>query len=253
MPSERVGSGPAAGSRGFMTRGRRLAFLATFGAGGLAALLWLGFWQLDRLEWKRGLIAEMEARAAGPALALSGEETAGPHEHRAAQATGRYDPTVPQVRYLTSIKGVGPGFRLIAAFELENGRRVLVDRGFAPEQAAPRGGETPALPSGPQTLTGRLRWPSEISAFTPEPNRTDFVWFARDVPSLAAALDTAPVLLVLTPENAARGGEAAPTWPKPAPVGVELPNNHLGYAVTWFAMAVIWLAMSLVLGFRSTA
>lgn len=233
-----------------MTRGRRLLFLATFGIGGLAVLLTLGFWQLSRLEWKLGLIQEMEARRAAPALLVSGSETPKSDEHRAARALGRYDAAAPQIRYLTSSKSTGPGFRLIAAFELESGGRILVDRGFAPETAAPRGGAAPAPPTGPQTLEGRLRWPREASSFTPQPNRTDMVWFARDAAGMAEALETAPVLLVLNARSGPQGADA-PRWPRPAPEAIELPNNHLGYAVTWFSLAAIWLAMSAILGFRT--
>lgn len=228
-----------------MSSVRRLSFLLIFGLGGAAVLLALGFWQLDRLEWKRALIAEIEARAAAPVLEATGEETGERFDHRAAVAIGAYPPGAPQIRYLTSLKGAGPGFRLIAPFVLRNGTRILIDRGFAPEAEAPRGGAAPALPAGEQRIEGRLRWPQERSAFTPDPNLGEMLWFAREVPSMAAALNAAPVLLAQATPAA-----GAPRWPKPMVESASLPDNHLGYAITWFSLAAIWVVMSAVFGFR---
>lgn len=225
---------------------RRLSFLLIFGLGGGILLLSLGIWQLERLQWKNALIAEMEARAGAPAVVVTGAETPGALDHRAAVAVGAYPPDARQIRYLTSIKGVGPGFRLIAPFKLANGARILIDRGFAPEAAAPRGGAAPAPPTGEQRIEGRLRWPQERSSFTPEPNRAEGLWFAREVDSLAEELDAKPVLLV-------QGASDAPGWPKPLPETLDLPNDHLGYAITWFALAAIWLVMSVLFGFRRSA
>lgn len=235
-----------------MSRGRRLLFLATFGLGGLALLLWLGVWQLDRLAWKQGLIAEIEARGAAAARPITGAETDAADNHRRALATGAFAPESP-LRYLTSQKGLGPGFRLIHAFTLESGLRILVDRGFAPEAVAPRGGPAPAPPAGLQRLEGRLRWPREASFFTPDPNQAERLWFARDVASMADALDAAPLLLVLTPPEDGAAAPDAPRWPEPRTEAIDLPNNHLGYAITWFALAAVWLVMSAVLGLRRAA
>lgn len=239
-----------------MSPARRIGFLLVFGLGGVALLVSLGVWQLQRLEWKRGLIARIEARAAAPALEATGRETREPFDHRAAIALGAYPEDAPQIRYLTSLKGLGPGFRLIAPFELRDGTRILIDRGFAPEAAAPRGGAAPAPPTGEQRIEGRLRWPNERSAFSPEPNREQMLWFAREVESMADALGTEPVLLVQEfrgqefQGQESRGEEGAGAWPKPLPSAVSLPDNHLGYAITWFSLAVIWLVMTALFGFR---
>lgn len=235
-----------------MSRIGRILFIVLFGLGGAGVLLSLGLWQMDRLLWKQELIQKIAQRAEREPSPVSGEETQERDEHRAATASGRYVTEAGQLRYLTSFKGVGPGFRLIAPFELAGGERILVDRGFAPEAVAPRLGEPPAPPSGEQTLRGVLRWPNETSRFTPEPDTEARIWFARDVASMAEQLGTAPVLLVLTPPP-----QAAPTalsrisWPAPAPVTIDLPNNHLGYALTWFSLTAIWLAMTGVFAFRT--
>lgn len=228
---------------------RRLLFLLIIGGGGLATLLSLAFWQVDRLTWKRELNAEIAARSDAKPLQVTGRETLDQDDHRAARATGRYLDEPSQIRYLTSIKGFGPGFRLIAPFELENGERILIDRGFAPESAAPRGGPAPAPPASARSVAGVLRWPNEASAFTPEPNLQDRIWFARDVIAMAEALGARPVMLVQAPPTAAPAGNVE--WPAPIFEKVALPNNHFGYAVTWFSLAAIWAAMTALWVFRT--
>ena len=51
-------------------------------------------------------------------------------------------------------------------------------------------------PTGTVTVTGNLQWPQETDSFTPEPDLRKNIWFARDVPAMAAALDTREVLVV---------------------------------------------------------
>lgn len=226
-----------------MSRGRRYLFILIVGLGGLAVLLSLGSWQVRRLAWKNDLIASLETRLAESPIALTGAETTGDHNFRRAVAEGAFRPT-PQdaktpARFLTSQTPYGPGFRAISAFELSNGVRVLVDRGFTPDQTA-----IPEPPEGPVALNGALHWPLEVGSFTPAPAIEEGRWFARDVPALAEALGTAPVMLVLSEP------ESAETWPQPVPVTVDLPNDHLGYAVTWFGLAAVWAAMSIALLLR---
>lgn len=227
---------------------RRLLFLAVVGGGGVVALLALGFWQLDRLAWKNARIAEIELRlAAAPAL-VQGSEAPADDNFQPATASGRFAGQ-RQARFLTSQRPHGPGFRLISAFELESGETILVDRGFAPEAEAPRGGDAPTPPAGDVQLVGALHWPNEASAFTPDPNMDDGIWYARDVESLAEWLDAAPVMLVLAEQPT---GAATTPWPQPDPVSVDLPNDHLGYAVTWFALAAIWATMTAMVAARRT-
>lgn len=223
---------------------RRLAFVALFGAGGVAILLYLGFWQLDRLAWKTALIAEIEAQLAEAPAPISGDETADADNFAPAVAAGRFAGQ-RQARFLTSQRGVGPGYRVISAFQIDGGPRILVDRGFAPQADAEP--EPPTPPAGDVRVAGALHWPNETSSFTPDPNLESGVWFSREVEALANWLDAEPVMLVL---SEAPAGAAVEPWPRPAPVTVDLPNDHLGYAVTWFALAAVWAAMTVLVGVR---
>jgi surfeit locus 1 family protein len=90
-----------------------------------------------------------------------------------------------------------------------------------------------------------LHWPDEIDSFTPEPDLAGNIWFARDVPALAGALDADPILVV------ARRIEGIDVAANPLPVGTEnIPDSHFGYAVQWFGMAAVWMGMTVFLLWR---
>ncbi|RMF41755.1 MAG: SURF1 family protein [Alphaproteobacteria bacterium] len=214
---------------------RRLIFLALIGIGGFALLIGLGVWQLQRLEWKRGILNEIAARmdTTLPALPEAPEEAR--DEYRQLRLQGVIGPG--ELHVLTS-GPQGPGFRIIAPLELPDGRRVLLDRGYVPERDKDR----PRL-TGPVEVTGNLLWPDDVTDYTPAPDRARNIWFSRAVGPMAAALDTEPVLVV------ARG----PTDPgiTPMPVSPGIRNDHLQYAITWFALAAGWAGMSLLFWQRS--
>ncbi|MEM9708078.1 MAG: SURF1 family protein [Pseudomonadota bacterium] len=208
-------------------------FLGVLGAG---ILISLGVWQLQRLEWKERVLAEIDAKIAaapGPVPLAPAPET---HRYAPVQGAGAFDGE--EVHVLISVKGVGPGYRVIQAFETGQ-RRILVDRGFIPTTEKGAGG---AL--GPARVIGNLHWPDEIDRFTPDPDIAANIWFARDVPALSAALDTEPVLVVA---RQIEGAERA----TPLPVTTAgIPNDHLEYAVTWFGLAAVWLGMTAFLLWR---
>jgi surfeit locus 1 family protein len=216
---------------------KRFGFLIVFGLTGFAVLIGLGVWQVQRLDWKRGVLAEIESRIAAPEVALP--ETPDPEadKYLAVQVAGTILPG--ELHVLVSRKNIGAGYRIIAPFETDTGRRILLDRGFVPvaEASADRS-------LGPVTIDGNLHWPQETDSYTPAPDLAANTWFARDVPAMAAALETEPVLLVARSD----------TGPSPMPVGIEgIPNDHLQYAITWFSLALIWAAMTAFFLWRPSA
>ncbi|MGI3170567.1 SURF1 family protein [Pseudooceanicola sp. C21-150M6] len=208
------------------------------GLGGAAMLVSLGSWQLRRLDWKEAILTEIETRIADAPVQLPATPDAEADTYLPVTVTGRFDSDT--LRVLTSQKQIGAGYRLITGFDLGD-RRIMVDRGFLPE-----GTPAPALPEGQVTVTGNLHWPDETDGFTPEPDLKADLWFARDVQKMAGALTTDPVLLV------AKDTSFDPGPVSPLPVGTEgIPNDHLQYAITWFSLAAIWLAMTGLLVYRT--
>lgn len=212
---------------------RSVPLTLAMGAAGLALLLGLGVWQVQRLGWKRDLLAAIEARIDDAPWPLPAAPDPVQDRYLPVAITGRL--AGPGVRVLTSRNLAGAGHRLVAAFETDAGRRILLDRGFVSVRDT-----LPPPPDGPLAVTGNLQWPDETDRFTPAPDGD--LWFARDVAALAAALGTEPVLVVAR--------SATPPSPPIAPMPVDtaaIPNNHLGYAITWFSLAAIWAGMTAAL------
>lgn len=211
---------------------RRLLFVALIGVAGVAILIALGQWQLQRLAWKSGVLSEIEARLAAAPEGLPDAPVAAVDRFRPVALTGTI--SADEILVQSSLKGRGPGFLVIAPFEAEGGRRVLIDRGFIPVAA-----RDAARPAGQAEIAGNLHWPDEVDAFTPDPNREAKLWFARDIASMAAELETEPVLGVVRDSSLAVPGLVR------LPLGTAgIPNNHLSYAVQWFLLAAVWAGMT---------
>lgn len=213
---------------------RRLIVLALAGIAGTALLVGLGLWQLDRLAWKEALIAEIDARRTAPPAAPPAAPDPARDRFRRVRLEGRIGPGA--VHVLTALGAEGAGFRVVVPLETREGRRVLVDLGVVPE-----GMKAAVTLAGREVhLTGILHWPEEAGAAVPPPDRARGIWFARDLPAMARELGTEPVLVV------AEAHDLGP-WPRPEPPGTGLRNPHLGYALTWFALAVAWAAIAIAL------
>jgi surfeit locus 1 family protein len=202
-----------------------------FGLAGAGVLIWLGLWQMDRLAWKQGVLANIETRITAGPVALPDLPEPARDKYLPVQMSGQFDEGA--VRVLVSQKQVGAGYRIISPFEGE-GRRILVDRGFIKVDAA-----LPAAPAGAVQITGNLHWPDDRLDSTPENDVAGNIWFARDIGPMAEALNTEPVLLVLRDMSQPDGA----VTPLPVDTG-GIPNDHLSYAITWFSLAAIWLAMT---------
>ncbi len=217
---------------------RRILFLLIFGLAGLGVLLWLGIWQVQRLAWKQDVLAEIESRISADPVALPPQVSEGADKYLPVTVSGELEPG--EIHVLVSVKHVGAGYRIIQSFSTGD-RTILVDRGFVPTTAK----QADRL-IGPMEITGNLHWPDEIDSYTPEPDIDDNIWFARDVPNLAAALGADPVLLIARSE----------TDPNVMPLPVataDIPNDHLPYPITWFGLALVWAAMTGYFLWRSRA
>ena len=145
-----------------------------------------------------------------------------------------------EAHVLYSTKRDGPGFLVIApALTQPDGRRVLIDMGYIPEAQKSK-------VRSPQTVTivGNILWPNETDGFTPNPNLEKNIWFARDASKMARHFMTESFLIV------ARSIEVGDYGTNPQPIGLNIPNDHFEYAITWYSLALVWFGMTLYLLYR---
>ena len=164
-------------------RARGLLLLTLCSAAALAVLIGLGVWQLQRLQWKEGLIAEIEARSHAEPISLkeavTREQTGEDVSYVRVRVDGKFDNG--KERYLFAVSDGAPGWHVITPLTTSGGDRVLIDRGFVPDAfkdpaSRPQGELTDAV-----TVTALAR-PSETQGvFIPnnEPERNR--WFWRDL------------------------------------------------------------------------
>lgn len=215
---------------------KNLAIPLLFGLIGTAILVWLGTWQMQRLEWKRGILDEIDARIDGPFQDI-------PPLNAVIPERDRYTPVAlvgeigdAELLVLVSQKHVGAGYRVISPYTLNDGRRILLDRGFTPvdQRGADRSraGET-------IEVQGNLHWPDDRTSSTPENDVAGNTWFARDIGPMAETFGTEPLLVI------ARNMSPPDPGVTPLPVDTSgIPNDHLQYAITWFSLAAVWVIMT---------
>ncbi|WP_428547781.1 SURF1 family protein [Profundibacter sp.] len=209
-----------------------------FGLVGAAILVSLGIWQLQRLQWKTAMLAEIDRVIAAEPVPLPDMPNEVADQFLPVDVQGVI--TQDEIHVLASTKDMGPGYRIISVFETDGGRRIMLDRGFVavPAKDAPR----PAIRA---RIIGNLLWPDEGGAAIPDPEIDKNIWFARDVAAMATVLNTEPVLLVQRLSS-----EKKPvTTPFPV-TSAGIPNRHLEYVVTWFGLALVWLGMTAYLIWR---
>ncbi len=205
----------------------------------LPILLWLGTWQVQRLEWKLGLIEQMEARLDAPAIDIAGARPGVEDEFRRYRVSGTFQEGV-EFHWLTTSETYGIGYLIFSPLTLEDGRSVMVNRGFVPgplkEAIADRLGRS-------ATFDAIARVPEQPGALDATNDVSANIWFTRDTAAmaeLAGGGDYLPVYL----EKVGEASEDA--WPKPGAAKVTLVNNHLDYALTWYGLAVVLVVIYLV-------
>lgn len=216
-----------------------------------AVLLGLGIWQLDRLGEKRELIATLEARWSEPAVPMP-ESLGDPAdwEYRRVLLTGRF---LHEKEFLfpgKPHKGT-VGYWIATPFVLNDGRTVIVDRGWVPDRYVARDSRPEGLPEGEVTIEGILRrpgWPGG-EWLKPENFPANNQWAYVDTEAMAAAAGLeGPVLEAYV---IALGDEASGILPIGRDLSVNLPNDHLQYAITWFSLALALLVIYFVFHLRS--
>jgi cytochrome oxidase assembly protein ShyY1 len=226
--------------------GRRLGF-GLFTLAMLALLVGLGVWQLQRRVAKHDMIAALNERLTTSPVALPaaiewGALTAAKYEFRRVTFTATYaaqpDAMVYSAGSAVREDVTGPGTWAFLPARLADGAVVAVNAGFVQNTMQDRAQEDRAvarlITKEPVTLTGYIRFPEAAGMLTPRENIDKRLWFTRDHLAMARAHgwgEVAPFYIDLEQPVPASG------IPKPGPLQVHLKDDHLQYAITWFALA----------------
>jgi len=202
-----------------------------------AVLIALGVWQVERRAWKLALIDRVEQRVHAPAQPIPAPASwpavsAANDEYRHVSLKGRF--LHDRETLVQAVTEEGPGYWVLTPLQRNDGTVVLVNRGFVPSDRRDASTRQNGNPDGPVEITGLLRMTEPNGGFlrnnVPQHNR----WYSRDVAAIAASHglhDVAPFFVDADAGSQSAGG----------PIGgltvVRFPNNHLIYALTWFALA----------------
>jgi surfeit locus 1 family protein len=210
-----------------------------------AVLIGLGSWQLQRRDWKLGLVERIEARAHGQPITLAEAKQrwrrSGDVEYSRVRATGHF--LHPLEIHLYGLIDGEAGWKILTPFETTDGDVIFVDRGFVPEPFRDPASRPAGQIEGRIELTGLARAPGAPGWFIPANQPGANRWFWRDLSTMTAtlpvdvAVKTAPFMLEAE-AMAVPGG-----WPRAGGTLLSLPNRHLEYALTWFGLAAALLAV----------
>lgn len=207
----------------------------------LAGILFAGFcalgtWQVKRLFWKLDLIERVEQRVHAPATDAPGPAawasiTPQTDEYRHVRLSGTYLPLFNTLVQATT--ALGSGYWLVTPMRLADGSTVLVNRGFVPKRESIGAG----TPAGIVHVDGLLRISETGGGFLRENNPATQHWYSRDV----AAIGASHMLTKVAPYfvDAQAKSETAADAPVGGLTVVSFHNNHLVYALTWFALALM--------------
>jgi surfeit locus 1 family protein len=211
---------------------------------GIAILVGLGIWQLDRKVWKENLIATVTARLSQapqdlPARASWAQLKQDDTEYRRVMFPAEFLDGEEALVYSAGSTFrpdvQGTGYWVFAPARLAGGSIVLVDRGFIPLDRKDPATRSQGAPHGIVDIIGVIRWPETRGLFTPADDARSNVWYLRGPNAMAAAHKWSTVApFYIEQESPVPAGGL----PLPGKLAVALPDNHLQYAITWFGLAL---------------
>ena len=214
---------------------------------GVAILVALGTWQIARLHWKEAIVAQIESRRTAPVTSLPPESAwaslhADDYEYLHVALVGSYQPGATAQIYRSgapNAPGEGPGYLFMTPLRLPDGAVVLVNRGFVP--VAQIDAAYASLPEGAVSVTGLMRSPESRNAFTPDDAPARGIWYTRDTRAIAAQfrLERAAPFSIDADADPKRTG-----WPRAGTTVIDIPNNHLSYALTWYGLALALIGVA---------
>lgn len=200
----------------------------------------LGNWQMRRLAWKLDLIDAVESRAFAAPVALPQNYDPDDHAYLRVTLDGTYP--VDDAVLVKAVTELGPGYWVMVPLQTPDAL-VWINRGFVPPERKSPQDWTPS----PTTITGLIR-PNEpggtlLERNDPANNR----WVSRDTGAMSRAVQVDHALPYFV--DADHGG-APDGWPRGGLTIVQFRNTHLSYALTWYAMAVLFAAALVYIALR---
>jgi len=217
-------------------------------AAGIAVLVSLGVWQLHRLAWKEALIARVASGVDAAPVPAPGPDAwrtldLDAAEYRPVVVSGSFLNDEEIFANVTLTEPHGPlggyGFFVMTPLDTDGGWIVYVNRGFVPRDRKAPATRADGMVGGEATVVGLLRVPRDRAWFMPGDDAAGNEWFSRD-PRLYAAAQARDPATVAPYYIDARLDAALPGGlPQGGETIVSFPNNHLGYAITWFGLALV--------------
>ena len=209
----------------------------------------LGTWQVERLAWKNALIDRIESGLrAAPAPLPARVENPADWDFRRVSVTGQFLHDHELDLAARSMNG-RIGYQIVTPLKRDDGTLVLVNRGWVPLEKRDPASRPEGLPAGTVTVEGVARVPAERGWMQPDNDPATNMWFWYDIPAMAAqagagAGEALPVVI--------EAGDAAN--PGGFPIGgqtnVNIANNHLQYAFTWYSLAITLIVIYFVFHWR---
>ncbi|HVL72871.1 MAG TPA: SURF1 family protein [Beijerinckiaceae bacterium] len=220
---------------------RSLAAPAVASLIALAILLGLGTWQLQRGAWKQEIVAQIQARAYGDPVPVAGErdfQRLAGEEYRRVRLAGVFlHDREAHVHGLMAAQRGQPvqGFYVLTPLRLADGSHVIVNRGFVPTELRDPERRAAGQIAGEVEVVGLVRAPEARGWFVPADEPARNRWFTRDPLAVAKAQGLARPAPFLVDADATPnpGG-----WPRGGQTRLDIPDNHLQYALTWFGLAL---------------
>jgi surfeit locus 1 family protein len=218
-----------------------LLALAVSAALAFACFIALGTWQLQRLQWKRALIERVEQRIHAAPVPAPGPDqwahiSALSDEYRRVRITGTFLHSL--TTKVKAVSELGSGYWLLTPLRSADGTLVLVNRGFIPADVAGKTQSNLQDERAQSTVTGLLRISEPGGAFLRRNDTAADRWYSRDVAAIAAARALPQVAPYFIDADADSSGGAS-GWPVGGLTVVAFQDNHLVYALTWYALALL--------------
>ena len=198
----------------------------------ISLLITLGFWQLQRLEWKNTLLSKIEDNYNNITIDFPFLESSSQFEYMKSNIDGNYLSEKLMFFYRSNLNG-DSGFNVVIPFKTTEGIIVYVDNGWIPFKNKENLDIDFISESKVYSLSGALIFKKDRKYFTPENDYNENIWYLLNTDEMDSVLDlsSSNYILKLIDQNYFEEFliEFNPT---------NIKNNHLQYAVTWFLMAI---------------